>query len=164
MMKQLASFAFLTSSLLLTVTGCVTIGSEGSQASPSTTSTENVKQPQVISKDDLNKYRWKLYSIYGERYILPQMPYLDFSGDGVTGFAGCNQFSGKYTLNSPEIAIGPLMTTKMACSNLQIENQILAAIQDSKYIYIQEDSGDVLKFFNADKSATLILQGIEKPE
>lgn len=163
-MKNITAFILLavSSSSILMTSGCITVDSSGNTIKEVNTS-ETVNDVQVITTDDLSRYRWKLYSVYGERYILPNMPYLEFDDRGVFGFAGCNQFSGKYSLNTPNIEIGPLMSTKMACSELQIETTILKALSDSKYIYIQENGRDALKLFNAEKSVTLILQGIEKP-
>ena len=44
------------------------------------------------------------------------VPTVEFGGDGsVTGFAGCNSFSGTYTTDGEAIALGPLATTKMGC-------------------------------------------------
>ena len=43
-------------------------------------------------------------------------PTIEFGADGaVSGFAGCNTFSGSYTIDGAALALGPLATTKMAC-------------------------------------------------
>ncbi|HRZ10007.1 MAG TPA: META domain-containing protein [Gemmatimonadales bacterium] len=34
-----------------------------------------------------------------------------------SGFAGCNQFSGTYTLSGTSLAFGPLALTRMACAD-----------------------------------------------
>ena len=34
-----------------------------------------------------------------------------------SGFAGCNQFSGTYTLHGTSLAFGPLAMTRMACAD-----------------------------------------------
>jgi heat shock protein HslJ len=45
---------------------------------------------------------------------------LDFSTDSgrrrVSGFAGCNRFSGTYSLKEGKVAFGPLAATRMACA------------------------------------------------
>ncbi|MFI5225623.1 MAG: META domain-containing protein [Candidatus Limnocylindrales bacterium] len=58
-----------------------------------------------------------------------------FGSDGtVTGFSGCNTFSGPYTLTGDTISIGPLATTRKACAAdaMALETQYLAALQASK--------------------------------
>lgn len=37
-------------------------------------------------------------------------------GGKASGFAGCNRFSGTFTTSADQIQFGPLMMTKMACS------------------------------------------------
>ena len=36
--------------------------------------------------------------------------------DTVSGSAGCNRFSGRYTRNAERLSFSPLATTKMACT------------------------------------------------
>jgi heat shock protein HslJ len=59
-------------------------------------------------------------------------PSISFSPDGtVEGFGGCNQFGGGYSVDGDSIAIGPLHSTMMACSdeiNAQ-EFQLLTALE-----------------------------------
>lgn len=38
-----------------------------------------------------------------------------FEGGRVSGFSGCNQFSGSYTVDRDKLAVGPLAGTMMAC-------------------------------------------------
>ena len=43
-------------------------------------------------------------------------PNLTFADDGtLSGFAGCNTYTGSFTLDGSAIDIGPLATTRMAC-------------------------------------------------
>ena len=56
----------------------------------------------------------------------------DFAPDGtVSGNGGCNTFSGGYSYTADTIAIGPLMSTMMACEEptSTIEQQYLTALQ-----------------------------------
>ncbi|MBW8771810.1 MAG: META domain-containing protein [Gemmatimonadetes bacterium] len=47
----------------------------------------------------------------------------------VSGFSGCNQYNGPYTLVGDSIAIGPLVSTKMACvESMDIESRFLSAL------------------------------------
>jgi heat shock protein HslJ len=47
----------------------------------------------------------------------------------VSGFAGCNQYNGTYTLAGDSIAIGPVVSTKMACTDgMELESRFLATL------------------------------------
>jgi heat shock protein HslJ len=41
---------------------------------------------------------------------------LDDVGQRASGYAGCNQFSGSYTLSGNSLTFGPLAMTRMACA------------------------------------------------
>ena len=47
-----------------------------------------------------------------------------------SGFAGCNRFSGSYTLHSGELSLGPLATTRKACGKdaEQLEHAYLGVL------------------------------------
>ena len=51
----------------------------------------------------------------------------------VEGFGGCNNFFGGYSVDGDQIAIGPLMSTMMACDEATntFEAQLLAALQNA---------------------------------
>jgi heat shock protein HslJ len=57
---------------------------------------------------------------------------LEFGDDGtVSGFAGCNRFTGRVEADGDEVELGPLATTKMACPDeaaSALESQYLAAL------------------------------------
>jgi heat shock protein HslJ/uncharacterized membrane protein len=53
----------------------------------------------------------------------------------VYGNAGCNRFSGSLAVNGDELLIGPLMSTKMACDNLNIEVQMLSKLSEKSIKY-----------------------------
>jgi putative lipoprotein len=58
-------------------------------------------------------------------------PTIEFTADGgVSGFAGCNTFSGSYTTDGSTLTWGPLATTKMACQRpgSAVESDYLAAL------------------------------------
>ena len=62
------------------------------------------------------------------------------------GFAGCNRWSSKYSLSSPDsIAFTPPISTKMACDQgMQLEPEFLALIERASRIR-QRDSSLVLR-------------------
>ena len=58
----------------------------------------------------------------------------EFGSDGtLSGNSGCNTYSGTYTVTGNQITIGPLASTRMACSDpagiMEQETQFLAALQ-----------------------------------
>jgi heat shock protein HslJ len=65
-----------------------------------------------------------------------------FGADGVlSGNAGCNTYSGSYTITGMQIKIGPLASTMMACSDpagvMEQEAQYLAALQSAATYQIE---------------------------
>ena len=78
--------------------------------------------------------------------------YIDFGKDGtVSGGAGCNTFSGPYTVNGNQITIGPLASTMMACGDppgiMDQEQQFLAALGTAATYQIE---GNVLELRTSD--------------
>ena len=61
-------------------------------------------------------------------------PTIEFGERTLSGFAGCNTFTGAYAADETTIQIGPLATTKMACPGPagEIEANYLAALADAK--------------------------------
>ena len=72
-----------------------------------------------MSVSSLEDNYWKLTRLGDEPVIVePQQrePHLVLRSDGkVTGFAGCNQFTGSYTVDGSTIDFGPLAMTQRAC-------------------------------------------------
>lgn len=57
-----------------------------------------------------------------------------FTADQVSGSAGCNTYSGGYTIDGTTLKIGPLASTMKACADEAVndqEQQFLAALQNS---------------------------------
>jgi heat shock protein HslJ len=47
----------------------------------------------------------------------------------VSGFAGCNQYNGTYALVGDALTIGPVVSTKMACTDgMELESRFLATL------------------------------------
>lgn len=58
-------------------------------------------------------------------------PSASFDAGTVSGFAGCNRYSGGYTVDGPTLTLGPLISTLMACARPadRIERDYLAALE-----------------------------------
>jgi heat shock protein HslJ len=74
---------------------------------------------------------------------------LDPEEKQATGFAGCNNFFGRYELDGSSLTFGPMGATRMACPDLEtgLETSVLEALESTRKWKI--DSGDLL-FFDTD--------------
>lgn len=71
---------------------------------------------QPVTDGDLPGTSWALVAIDATDDLAGIVPTLEFGDDGsMAGLAGCNQFTGPYTLNASTIEVGALGATKMAC-------------------------------------------------
>ena len=68
----------------------------------------------------------------------------------VTGFAGCNTFTGSWQDEDGRISLGPLVSTRMACADLGSEQRMLGALD-----------GDILAELDG---TTLIVTGADGTE
>ena len=88
---------------------------------------------------------------------------LRFDADSarVTGFAGCNQFSGSYTLNGDSLRFGPLMMTRMACTDgMELERDLSTALEATRRY---ELSSTQLKLFGTSKAIARFSRQIPEP-
>jgi heat shock protein HslJ len=62
----------------------------------------------------------------------------------VSGFAGCNRFFGQYKQEGSALQFSALATTKMACSDMELEQSFVQMISQVSSFSRQQE---VLKFF-----------------
>jgi heat shock protein HslJ len=78
--------------------------------------------------------------------VLPgTTPIANFGEDGtLTGNSGCNEYSGPYKITGNQIGIGPLSSTKKACSDpagvMEQESQYLAALENAQVFIVGGDA------------------------
>ena len=109
---------------------------------------------------------WKLVSGSSDvfrRTPADQVPQLNFDVAGrVTGFTGCNQLTGEYTLDKNQISLGQLIITKKSCENMNVEmmiQQFLPLVgsykveKDRLYLY---DRGDTTRYLTFSRIAPSI--------
>ena len=103
---------------------------------------------------------WKLISASGnilKNIPESQTPQLSFEtgANAVTGFTGCNRMSGQFTVDKDQLTLGPIITTKKACENMEIEmavGKFLVNVgfykieQDKLYLYDKADRNSYLLF------------------
>ena len=104
----------------------------------------------------LTDTEWRLASV--ENAPLPDdvnPPTLLLTPDGeASGMAGCNSFRGTYRLDQNRLYLSPLATTKMACPNLETENDYLYELAtvvnyrmgEGELVLFNEKSEVVLRF------------------
>lgn len=82
---------------------------------------------------------------------------MKFDNGQVSGSAGCNTFSGSYTVEGDELTFGPLATTRKACADPAIgqqETDFLAALGNTKSYSAR---GDVVTLLADDGTITVTL-------
>lgn len=88
---------------------------------------------------------WQLTALAGaaDASAVPAMgANLVLQGGSASGFGGCNQFNGSYTLDGQDITFGPIASTKMACDDakMSFESVYLGAIPTVASYAIADDT------------------------
>lgn len=93
-------------------------------------------QPLTGGSEILYQYKWKLVKLEGKaieglaEQRIPELAMSPGKLNSVTGNTGCNRLSGSFDLPEPgKIKFSPLITTRMACVDANIESQFLAAME-----------------------------------
>jgi heat shock protein HslJ len=97
-------------------------------------STPSVAPSATPAPDRLDGTTWALVSMDDQPVTLPaadMVPTLAFDAGTASGNAGCNTFTGSYTVDGPSLTFGPLASTKKACVPEvgAVETAYLAALQ-----------------------------------
>ena len=105
----------------------------------------------VVKRITITSSPWEL-TIMNGRVIHSQMdrnPYIKLNENTISGNGGCNTFQGNYTtLNEGSLYFEKLISTKMACPDLVIENAFIKTLQETTGYQI---NGDTLILLNAEK-------------
>jgi len=95
----------------------------------------NTQNTAMNATTPFDNTRWKLVSLSGLD-SLPQLQkdvFIQFkkSDSSYYGNTGCNNFSGKYTLDGTKLGLGPAAMTRMMCppENMKVEDQVTKAFQ-----------------------------------
>lgn len=85
----------------------------------------------ILPPTELAGTNWTFVSIGGVPVAADRPAALAFEGDRLSGSAGCNRFSGGYSLAGSTLTAGPLMATKMACpgAGMTQENAFFALMR-----------------------------------
>jgi putative lipoprotein len=112
--------------------------------------------PPATPDASLTNTYWKLVGIGGESYrhqSRNREPHVRFGKreGSVTGFTGCNSFTGSYSVDGDALGLGEIAATQRACiEGMDVERRFLEALrQADRY----EISGDTLKLFRGKSPA-----------
>ncbi|HET6523660.1 META domain-containing protein [Sphingopyxis sp.] len=85
----------------------------------------------ILPPTELAGTNWSFVSIGGVPVAADRPTALAFEADRLSGSAGCNRFSGGYSLADGTLTAGPLMATKMACpgAGMTQENAFFALMR-----------------------------------
>jgi heat shock protein HslJ len=99
---------------------------------------------------------WRIDQARTEPILDRSKARLDFRADGtLTGNGSCNTLRASYTLKGADIKIGPVVTTRMACGTLQMEQEdrILQALENAATAKVRGDG--LLELRDADGRGVL---------
>lgn len=81
----------------------------------------------ILPPANLADTNWSITNINGVETEGGAAYSLSFTGNRLSGKAGCNRFSGSYSVSGPTLTAGPLASTKMACPSPRMEHERQAA-------------------------------------
>jgi len=90
---------------------------------------------------------WELESLTGDAVLPGTTITLKFSGDQVSGSAGCNQYGGSYQAGENSLSIGDVFSTEMGCLEpegiLEQETAYLTALSTAATYQITADQLEI---------------------
>ena len=96
---------------------------------------------------ELTNTYWKLLSLNETVVVMTEEQereaFLQLRDDNrsVKGFAGCNAFTGSYTVNGNGLSLGPLAATRKACAaGMETESEFLQVLEGTAYYSIHEEA------------------------
>jgi heat shock protein HslJ len=85
---------------------------------------------------------WRIEQARSEPIIDKRRARIEFGADGrLSGHTSCNTMTGRYTLDGSALKVGPVATTRMACAQLQLEQEdrILTALELAVSARVRDD-------------------------
>ncbi len=85
---------------------------------------------------------WRIEQARSEPILDKRRARLDFGADGtLTGHTSCNTMTASYTLDGNALKVGPVVTTRLACAALQLEQEdrILTALELTVSAKVRDD-------------------------
>jgi heat shock protein HslJ/uncharacterized membrane protein len=106
---------------------------------------------------------WMLHAIDGTEIkndsLVNKIPTLEINLEksAVAGFAGCNQYHGYFSHEGNNINFGELVSTKMYCPSMELEQRFLSVLRGQSYSYVVSNNGN-LKLMNGEHSLVFRLK------
>lgn len=118
----------------------------------------------ALPATDLYEKEWKLSELNGKAVVpdstFKQTPFLVFEKDKISGKGGCNGIGGNLEVkDNGEIKISEIITTLMACPNLETEREFIEVLRNTTH-YSIDDNTLTLKD-KADGTPTAVLKAEE---
>ncbi|MDB5270983.1 MAG: hypothetical protein JWP58_4023 [Hymenobacter sp.] len=140
----------------------LTLVAVGCQTRPPQETSASRPPARVVPEAQLRETRWVPRQLAGQLVAVPadtQEPFLLLRADGTAeGNGSCNRFRGTFFSEKPgELKFSPLMSTRMACAAIAIENEFTKALGQSSTYRI---SGDTLLLFNATSTPVARLEAV----
>lgn len=111
-------------------------------------------QPPV----NLKGTNWTLVSIMNKPAVPNSGVTLAFGDEGrASGSAGCNRYSGNYTVNGDKLTFGPMISTKMFCAQpgvMEQEAQFTTTLEKAASFKL---NGDRLEMIAANGDVVIVL-------
>lgn len=84
---------------------------------------------EIMPPASLADTNWSIRAIDGEA-VAGDNYMLEFTAGGLAGQAGCNRFSGSYSVSGDRLTAGPLRSTRMACEGPRMahERKVMAVL------------------------------------
>jgi len=126
--------------------GLLIIGCIGCTSSKKNTSKTGEAMTPVNPTVPLTGTYWRQNELMGkplETYTGKKEIHIQFIQEGnvVKGFGGCNGFGGNYTTkNDFNISMNNIISTMMACPDLDIENKLFNVLKTADSYYIRADT------------------------
>lgn len=103
------------------------------------TSEEDVANHKMI----LNSADWRLTEVNGQPVdsVNGQIPFIQFDSEAgrISGTAGCNRFSADFKIEKGNrISFSPVLSTKMACMDMSIEDRLFPILAETDNYNINE--------------------------
>lgn len=84
--------------------------------------------------------KWKAKSIVGlDSLAVSPTIIFDEAANTISGNAGCNNYSTTFTKQDNLLSFGLVISTKMFCTNMNIEKEFMNCLQDTHHFKIEND-------------------------
>ena len=110
----------------------------------------------TLLPDKLAGTKWT-FVVIGKGDVAKDRPTtLSFDGKRMSGSAGCNRFSGNYTIDGTMLTAGPLMATEMACPGAGMEQERAFLALMAKPVMVRLNTNGLLGLFAEDGTSAIL--------